>query len=144
MKTMFSSASEDWATPRALAAYLVELHGITLDVCAAAGNSVVPSFISKEENALVVPWKGTCFMNPPYGRGIGTWVERAYEQSKIYGSKIVCLLPSRTDTKWWHEFVQPILNGKRKGSVEFLKGRLHFNESKAGAPFPSVIVVFDS
>jgi phage N-6-adenine-methyltransferase len=142
MKTMFSSASENWATPRALAAALVKRYGIEIDVCATAENAVVPKFFSKEDDALNLPWRGRCWMNPPYGRTIGQWVMRAAEMNRIYDSKIVCLLPSRTDTKWWHAWIEPVRLGKRPGTVTFIQGRLHFNEAKAGAPFPSVIVVF--
>lgn len=76
-------------------------------------------------------------MNPPYGRGIYLWVKKAYE-SVVSGNAeiVVCLLPARTDTAWWHDYCL-------KGKVEFLRGRIHFSNSKNPAPFPSVLVVFD-
>lgn len=73
-------------------------------------------------------------MNPPYGKEIGKWVKKAYEES-LKGTKVVCLLPARTDTKWFHEYCL-------KGKIEFIKGRLKFGKSKNSAPFPSMVVVF--
>ena len=71
------------------------------------------------------------FMNPPYGKDIYNWVKKAYESKAL----VVCLLPARTDTKWFHEYCL-------KGSIRFLKGRLKFSKSKNSAPFPSMIVIF--
>ena len=73
-------------------------------------------------------------MNPPYGREIGKWMRKAYESS-LYGATVVCLVPARTDTAWWHDYAM-------KGEVEFVRGRLKFGGSKASAPFPSAIVTF--
>ena len=78
-------------------------------------------------------------MNPPYGREIGKWMKKAYQESKK-GIIVVCLIPSRTDTKWWHEYAM-------KGEIRFIKGRLYFTDQhgKTGtAPFPSAIVIFKS
>ena len=74
-------------------------------------------------------------MNPPYGREIGKWIKKAYESS-LNGATVVCLLPSRTDTKWFHDYIY------NKAEIEFIKGRLKFGNSKNSAPFPSMIVVF--
>lgn len=74
-------------------------------------------------------------MNPPYGREIGAWMRKAYDESRR-GAVVVCLVPARTDTTWWHEFAV-------KGRVTFVRGRLKFNGHKSGAPFPSAVVVFD-
>ena len=73
-------------------------------------------------------------MNPPYGREIGKWVQKAYESAQA-GAFVACLLPARTDTKWWHEYVA-------KGDVHFIKGRIKFGEATSGAPFPSALVLF--
>lgn len=73
-------------------------------------------------------------MNPPYGRNIGKWVEKAYKSS-LDGATVVCLLPVRTDTAWWHDYCM-------RGVVMFLRGRLKFSGAKNNAPFPSAIVVF--
>jgi len=74
-------------------------------------------------------------MNPPYGREIGIWMKKAYESS-LLGAKVVCLVPARTDTRWWHEYAM-------KGEIEFIKGRLKFGDAKNSAPFPSAVVVFN-
>ena len=73
-------------------------------------------------------------MNPPYGRSIGQWVSKAYEASQT-GATVVCLLPARTDTRWWHTYAM-------KGEIRFIKGRLKFGNAKANAPFPSALVIF--
>lgn len=87
------------------------------------------------------------WMNPPYGRTIGKWIDKAYREHLSSGhAPVVCLLPSRTDTKWWHTYCQPVLDGKVKGKVDFIRGRIHFTNANTGvtgpAPFPSVVVVF--
>ena len=74
-------------------------------------------------------------MNPPYGRTIGLWMKKAYEES-CNGALVVCLVPARTDTKWWHDY-------SMKGEVIFLRGRLKFGGHKNSAPFPSAIIIFD-
>jgi hypothetical protein len=73
-------------------------------------------------------------MNPPYGRAIKDWMAKAYDSSKN-GAKVVCLVPARTDTAWWHDYAM-------KGEITFLRGRLKFGNSKNSAPFPSALVVF--
>lgn len=140
-EVMFSSASENWATPRALLAVVRQEYAIELDVCASAENAACARFYSKEDDAFKQPWAGVCWMNPPYGRGIGRWIERA-ARAAAEGATVVCLLPARTDTKWWHAYCEPVLRGRWPGEVVFLAGRLHFNEAPSGAPFPSVLVVF--
>jgi len=86
------------------------------------------------EGGLDREWGQSVFVNPPYGREIVPWLKKAYEES-LKGKTVVCLIPSRTDTRWWHEYVM-------KGKIWFLKGRLKFGGSKQGAPFPSAVVVF--
>jgi len=107
-----------------------------VDVCASSENAKCPRYFSKEENGLAQDWSrfNNCWMNPPYGRQIGIWIEKAYNESQK-GTNVVCLLPARTDTKWFHEYCL-------KGEIKFLKGRLKFNDGKTPAPFPSMIVVF--
>jgi len=79
-------------------------------------------------------WDGVCWMNPPYGRTIGKWMRKAYESS-LTGSTVVCLVPARTDTAWWHDYAI-------KGEVRFLRGRLKFGGSANSAPFPNAVVIF--
>jgi phage N-6-adenine-methyltransferase len=138
---LFSSKTDDHATPRDLAARYIEEFGIETDVCASAENAVVSRFYSREQNGLLQQWTGVCWMNPPYGREISHWIEKA-SNAALAGATVVCLLPARTDTRWWHEFVQPVLDGTRCGEVRFIKGRLKFGDATNCAPFPSVVVVF--
>lgn len=131
----FSSSSCEWPTPRAL---FVELElifgGFTLDPCATAENAKCARFFTKEDDGLSQPWSGKVFMNPPYGREIGKWVKKAWEESQR-GALVVCILPARVDTRWWHDYAS-------KGYVYFLRGRLKFGAAKNSAPFPSAIVTF--
>jgi len=133
---LMSSATPEWATPQALFDSLaVEFGPFDLDVCATPENAKVASFFTKEQDGLAQEWRGVCWMNPPYGRQIGRWVSRAYYWSR-QGSTVVCLLPARTDTAWWHDNV--IASG---AYVRFLRGRVRFNDA-GPAPFPSAVVVF--
>jgi hypothetical protein len=74
-------------------------------------------------------------MNPPYGREIGKWIKKAYEES-LNGCTVVCLLPSRTDTRWFWDYILG------KAEIRFIKGRLKFGGHKNAAPFPSMIVIY--
>lgn len=133
-EVMFSSRADDWETPQWLFDQLNAEFGFTLDVCATPDNAKCERYYTKAEDGLAQDWSGVCWMNPPYGREIGRWIEKAYESS-LGGVTVVCLLPSRTDTKWWHEYVM-------RGEVRFLRGRLKFGGSKNSAPFPSAVVIF--
>lgn len=136
MNVHFSSRKDDWATPWPLFRICEQAYGpFSLDVCATAANAKCQRFFSPDVNGLLQPWRGNCWMNPPYGRGIGKWIEKAVAEAKN-GSRVVCLLPARTDTAWWHGFVLP------HGHVHFLRGRVRFEGAKHPAPFPSAIVVF--
>lgn len=132
---MFSSESEEWATPQELFDKLNAEFNFSLDVCATAENRKCNAFFSKDQNALTKEWAGVCWMNPPYGRKIGEWVKKAFNTSVAGGGTIVCLLPARTDTRWWHNYCI-------RGEVRFIRGRLKFGEQKNSAPFPSAIVIF--
>lgn len=108
-----------------------------LDPCADAKNHKCPLYYTKEEDGLKQDWsKYRTYVNPPYGREIGKWIEKAYETNKKYGNLIVMLLPARTDTRWFHSFVYG------KAEIEFIKGRLKFGNSKNSAPFPSMLVIY--
>lgn len=131
----FSSASDEWETPHILFDELDRCFGgFTLDPCATPQNAKCSTFFSRTEDGLSKPWTGKVFMNPPYGREIGKWVKKAWEES-LRGALVVCLLPARVDTRWWHEYA-------RKGHVYFLQGRLKFGAARNSAPFPSVLVTF--
>ena len=134
MNVHFSSKTDLWETPQALFDVLNAEFNFELDVCATVDNAKCDRYFSVEQDGLAQPWCGMCWMNPPYGRVIGRWMKKAYESAQG-GATVVCLVPARTDTAWWHEFVM-------KGEIRFLKGRLKFGGAKNSAPFPSAIVVF--
>jgi phage N-6-adenine-methyltransferase len=134
---MYSSASDEWETPQEFFDALDEIFHFTLDVCATPENAKCPRYFTKAEDGLAQPWEGICWMNPPYGREIGAWIKKAYESGKDGRAVVVCLLPSRTDTAWWHEYVLP-----HAVNVQFIRGRLKFSGKKNSAPFPSALVVF--
>ena len=132
----FSSVSDEWATPPELFAKIDRRFGpLELDVCATAENAKCPRFFTRDQDGLQQTWTGRCWCNPPYGRGIGQWVKKAWESAHA-GATVVCLLPARTDTKWWQDYVS------RFGRVEFLRGRIRFGGCENSAPFPSAIVIF--
>lgn len=130
----FSSAAEMWATPQGFFDGLDTEFGFQVDVCAIAENAKCARFFTPEEDGLAQEWTGICWMNPPYGRTIGRWMRKAYESSQL-GATVVCLVPARTDTVWWHEYAM-------KGEIRFIRGRLKFGGHKNSAPFPSAVVVF--
>jgi len=137
---MFSSATPEWSTPQDLFDELDKEFHFELDVCAAAENAKCKKFYTKEDNGLEKPWMGErCWMNPPYGREISKWIKKAYfsTQERNHGF-VVCLLPARTDTKWFHLYIYK----KRNVEIRFLKGRLKFGDCKNSAPFPSMLVIF--
>lgn len=136
MDVHFSSKTDMWSTPQdTFDALAAEFGPFDLDVCATPENAKCPRYYTREDDGLAQPWTGRCFMNPPYGRTIGQWMRKAYEASQN-GATVVCLVPARTDTAWFHSFVT------KASQVRFLKGRLKFGGSANSAPFPSMIVVF--
>lgn len=131
---LFTSNTDMWATPQDFFNKMNDEFHFELDVCATSENAKCEKYFTEETNGLEQEWTGVCWMNPPYGRTIGKWVKKAYESS-LNGATVVCLIPSRTDTKWWHEYCM-------KGEIRLVKGRLKFGNSKNSAPFPSAVVVF--
>lgn len=134
---MFSSKTDLWETPQDLFDKLNNEFQFTLDVCATPENAKCDKFYTEEQDGLEHPWKGTVWYNPPYGRGIGQWVRRALFAS-VSGSTVVMLLPARTDTKWFHDYIYK----RNNVEIRFIRGRLKFGGSKNSAPFPSMVVVF--
>lgn len=132
---MFSSATDDWATPQDFFDKLNREFRFDLDVCASEGNAKCAAFFTKDQDGLSQDWRGACWMNPPYGRGIGAWMKKAYLSTRENGATVVCLVPARTDTRWWHDYAA-------LGEVFFIPGRLKFGGAKHGAPFPCAVVVF--
>ena len=125
-KALFSSASQHWVTPTSLLEALDKEFHFNYDPC---------PLYSNEDN-LNKPWGSRSFVNPPYGREIGRWLAKSYYESSL-GKLVVCLVPSRTDTKWWHEYVM------KASEIRFLRGRLKFGTAKNGAPFPSAVAIFN-
>ncbi len=132
---LFSSLTDEWPTPRWLFDALHTEFGFTLDPCATRANAKCARFFTRVDDGLRQDWsRDAVFMNPPYGRLIGHWVKKAYVSAR-QGALVVCLLPARTDTRWWHDYVM-------RGEIRLLRGRLTFEGGKYPAPFPSAIVVF--
>ena len=139
---MFSSETDMWSTPKNLFDELNSKFNFVLDVCATKENAKCEKYFSKEQDGLKQNWKeyeGFKWMNPPYGREIGKWVKKASEERQV-----VCLLPARTDTKWFHEYIYlfKYYNYYSQIEIHFIKGRLKFGDCKNSAPFPSMIVIF--
>ena len=134
-EVMFSSKSNEWATPQAFFDELNKEFHFTLDPCATPENAKCKKFFTKEQNGLLQDWsKDIVFCNPPYAREIGKWVEKAYNENKK-GATVVMLLPARTDTKYFHEYIY------MQHEICFIKGRLKFNGANNSAPFPSMVVI---
>jgi site-specific DNA-methyltransferase (adenine-specific) len=135
MSVHFSSKTDLWATPQdTFNKYNME-YNFEIDVCATPENAKCSRFFTQAVDGLKQEWAPfRCWMNPPYGREISKWMKKAWDSSQ-QGATVVCLVPSRTDTKWWHDYAM-------QGRIEFLRGRLKFGGNKNSAPFPSAIVVF--
>ena len=136
-RVMLSSQETVWSTPQDFFNKLNEEFDFTIDVCALPENAKCKRYFTPEDDALKQKWTGTCFCNPPYGREIGQWVEKA-SKSADEGATVVMLLPARTDTKWFHNYVYG------KAEIRFVAGRLKFGGSKNNATFPSMVVIFRS
>ena len=133
-KTLFSSNRHDWETPVAVFRQLDLEFGFETDVCATAENAKCGHYFSPEQDGLSLPWRGICWMNPPYGSALPVWMAKAYNSS-LEGATVVCLVPARPDTRWWHEFAM-------RGEIRLIRGRLRFGRARSGAPFPSAVVIF--
>lgn len=131
----FSSASDDWPTPQDFFDKLDAEFAFTLDPCCDDENAKCLAYFTRGDDGLSQPWAPhTVFMNPPYGRTAGAWMRKAYESSQ-QGATVVCLVPARTDTAWWHDYAM-------KGEIRFVRGRLKFGGHRNSAPFPTAVVVF--
>lgn len=129
---MFSSKTDLWETPKDFFDELNREFQFTIDVCATPENAKCENFYTPEIDGLSQEWEGRVWCNPPYGRQIGSWVKKAAESSAL----VVMLLPARTDTKWFHNYILG------KAEIRFIKGRLKFGHQKNNAPFPVMVVVF--
>lgn len=137
-KIHFSSTSGDWSTPQEFFDELNEEFHFTLDPCADGLNHKCDKYYTKEQDGLKQDWSGeVVFCNPPYGRDVPKWVRKCIKE--VYSGKCKCavmLLPARTDTRWFHDYIY------KRAEIRFVKGRLKFGEQKQPAPFPSMVVIF--
>ena len=137
MDVHYSSKTNEWSTPQDFFDELDKEFNFTLDPCSTSENAKCAKYFTVEDDGLKQDWSNdVVFMNPPYGREIKHWIKKAYEEH-IKGATVVCLIPSRTDTTYWHDYIF----GKAS-DIRFLKGRLKFGESKNSAPFPSAVIIY--
>lgn len=132
----FSSKTDLWATPQDFFNRYDAIYHFETDVCALPENAKCARYFTPEMDGLKQEWTGVCWMNPPYGREIGKWVRKAYESARDNLATVVCLLPARTNTAWFHDYVLPYAH------IEFVRGKLRFGDAKWDAPFPSIVAVF--
>ena len=134
---MFSSEKDDWETPQDLFDELDEECHFTLDAASSDLNAKCEKHYTIEDDGLSQSWEGNnVFLNPPYGRTMKDWMKKAYEESQEKNTTVVALVPARTDTAWFHDYVYG------KAELRFLRGRLKFGGCENSAPFPSLVVVY--
>ena len=134
--SLYSSRSEEWPTPVDFFAMLDREFNFSLDPCATAGNAKCAKFFTKAQNGLLQDWgKEVVFCNPPYGKHMRIWARKCFEASQR-GALVVMLAHSRTDTRWFHDWVYG------KAELRFVRGRLKFGNSKLSAPFPSLVAIY--
>lgn len=137
MQLMTSSEKNDWATPQQWFDYLNLEFGFTLDPCAQESNRKCAKYFTPLEDGLIQSWaEERVFMNPPYGRELPKWMKKAYESARDHGALVVCFIPARVDTDWWHRYAS------KASEIRFPKGRVKFVGAESGAPFPVAIVIF--
>lgn len=137
MDVHYSSKTNEWSTPQDFFDELDKEFNFTLDPCSTSENAKCAKYFTVEDDGLKQDWSNdVVFMNPPYGREIKHWIKKAYEES-LNGATVVCLIPSRTDTIYWHDYIF----GKAD-DIRFVRGRLKFGGSKNSAPFPSAVIIY--
>lgn len=134
---LYSSQKQEWETPQWLFDWLDSLYHFDLDPCATAENAKCKRFYTKEQDGLAQPWYVNTYVNSPYGRDIGRWVEKAKTEALLHNVAVVMLLPARTDTRWFQQLAIPYAK-----QIVFLGGRVQFVGAKDPAPFPSCLVAF--
>lgn len=135
-EVMLSSKSDEWSTPQNIFDDLNQEFDFNLDPCSTEENHKCSFYFTKETDGLSQNWGGwRVFCNPPYSQ-IGKWVEKAFHEGHKDGTIVVLLIPARTDTKYFHDFIL------HRSEIRFIKGRLKFGNHKSSAPFPSMIVIF--
>jgi len=136
----FNSIKQDWETPDNLFSKLNEEFHFTLDLAANEFNKKCDIFYSKQDNALAQDWKGSCWLNPPYGDKKGKlkdWVIKSYKESQKDYTTVVMLIPARTNTNWWHEYCM------KAKEIRFIRGRPKFSGSTQGLPQPLALIIFE-
>lgn len=134
MNVHFSSKTNEWSTPQDFFDKVNDEFHFTIDVAATHENAKCTKYFNESDNALTKSWDNEIvWCNPPYGRTLGEWVKKA---SMATGGVVVMLIPARTDTKYFHEYIYG------KAEIRFIKGRLKFGDSKNSAPFPSMLVIY--
>ena len=133
----YSSKTNEWSTPQDFFDELDKEFNFTLDPCSTSENAKCAKYFTVEDDGLKQDWSNdVVFMNPPYGREIKHWIKKAYEES-LNGATVVCLIPSRTDTTYWHDYIFD-----KAYDIRFVRGRLKFGDSKNSAPFPSAVIIY--
>lgn len=136
-KALFSSRTDEWSTPQSVFEELNKEFHFNLDPCATKDNVKCCKFFTKAQDGLKQNCQGyNVFCNPPYGRKIKEWVIKAYTESLKPNTTVVMLIPARTDTSYFHDYIYG------KSEIRFIRGRLKFGNAKNSAPFPSMIVVY--
>ena len=134
---MFSSKTDNWATPQDFFDKLNNEFQFNLDPCADEHNHKCEKYFTVNDDGLSQNWGGhRVFCNPPYGRNICKWVEKAYRESYKDNTLVCLLIPARTDTKYFHCYI------KNRAEIRFIPGRLKFGGAKNAAPFPSMVVIY--
>ncbi len=133
---LFQSNSDEWETPEDVYSALDAEFHFTLDPCATDENHKCQKYLTVADNGLNCSWGGyKVFCNPPYSQ-ISKWVRKAYEESHKDGTIVVLLIPARTDTRYFHDYIL------HRSEIRFIRGRIKFGDAKHNAPFPSMIVIF--
>lgn len=134
---MFSSSRQDWSTPQEFFNKLDAEFHFTLDPCCTVETAKCSKFYTEEDDGLIQDWGGEIvFVNPPFGKVQPLWIKKCFEESLKPGTRVVMLVPARTDTRAFHKYIYG------KAELRFIKGRLKFGGSLHSAPFPSMIVIY--
>lgn len=136
LRVMTKSTDMTWATPQDWFDYLNLEFKFTLDPCCVEETAKCKKFYTPDDDGLSKSWADErVFMNPPYGRELPKWMHKAYTEARDNGALVVCFVPARVDTQWWHQSAV-------KGEVRFPVGRVKFGDATASAPFPVAVVIF--
>lgn len=139
IKSMVSSKSNEWSTPKRLFYFLDKEFQFNLDPCSTHENYKCNKHYTIEDDGLSKSWAGhNVFVNPPYGGHTREWLAKSVDSARNGGACVVCLIVSSTDRSYWHEIIYPYAQ-----EIRFMRGRCKFGESKSTAPFASAIVIFN-